>query len=346
MDPLILKEFGPWVAVVGVLLWWIWQDRRRNDERYDEIVRHVRRMETERQKADAEHSSVLVELNHRSINAMRDVTSVLRELLESMGKRPCLHRQSPDDDSVNIPLPSDVKKPKTEPLMKTPPKGIDTVRASTAALLCVLLMSSCDRTSPETLADARAGAIAYQQEGDHGKRDAIGRGMAGHVLAATEGAPLPQPAKTPDEIRADPADYANAGDAVHAKPPVYEPPAPPPKPGPSPADQLRELGRHVLWWGGIAAAVGLALVGVGLAGRFLPLGWVANLVAGPIVAPLARVAASLGSASVVIGAAMSWLAAWLWAVVLAVVLVAAGLAWWHRKDLAAAWRRAATRAHT
>lgn len=150
MDPLILKEFGPWVAVVGVLLWWIWQDRRRNDERYDEIVKHVRKMEDDR-------AGVLIELNHRSINAMRDVTNVLRELLESMGKRPCLHRthktpppgEIPDDDSGNIPLPSCVKKPDTHPLVKTPPRGMDPIRAATAVLILVLFLiafAGCTKT--------------------------------------------------------------------------------------------------------------------------------------------------------------------------------------------------------
>ena len=145
MDPLILKEYGPWVAVVGVLLWWIWQDRKRNDERYDEIVKHVRQIEEDK-------AGVLIELNHRSINAMRDVTTVLRELLESMGKRPCLQRthktpppvESPDDeDSGNIPLPSSVKKPDTAPLVKTPPRGVDPFRVVTALLIIVLFLVSC-----------------------------------------------------------------------------------------------------------------------------------------------------------------------------------------------------------
>jgi hypothetical protein len=168
----------------------------------------------------------------------------------------------------------------------------------------------------------------------------VADGMAAHVLAATDGAPLPPPAMTPAEIKADPAAYAKAGDKIQADPPPYEPPVEP-EPKPDPSAWLRELGGQVLWWGGICAAVGLALVGVGIAGRFLPLGWIAQLVAGPIIAPVARVAASLGSCSIVVGAAMTWLAAWLWAVVLACVLAAAGWAWWHRKDLAAAWRRTA-----
>jgi hypothetical protein len=145
VDPTILKEFGPWVAVVGVLLWWIWQDRRRNDERYDEIVKHVRKMEEDR-------TGILIELNHRSINAMRDVTNVLRELLEGLGKRPCLQRSHktpppgsdpPDDESGNIPLPSVVKKPDTSPLVKTPPRGVDAIRASTAALIVILSLVAC-----------------------------------------------------------------------------------------------------------------------------------------------------------------------------------------------------------
>jgi hypothetical protein len=205
-------------------------------------------------------------------------------------------------------------------------------------LLAVLALASCgDRAWPQRAADLRAAALAAGQAKDATTCDRILRALAADVVALTATMPgLPAPTWTPDEITADPEPYA----ASTADPaPAYQPPAPPKPPGPSPAERLRQLGDRVLVWGGIAAAIGAALLLVGVAGRFLPLGWVGSLVASPVVAPLARLAASLGGASVAIGAAMSWLADWLWLVVLVGVLTGVVVAWFHRRGLAAAWRK-------
>jgi len=204
----------------------------------------------------------------------------------------------------------------------------------------VLLPLGCKgRYWSQRAADIRAAAQAAGQAQDQTTCDRILRALAADVLALTASMPgLPASTWTPAEIAADPEPYASAT----ADPaPAYQPPAPPKPPGPSPAERLRQLGDRILVWGGIAAAVGAALLLVGAAGRFLPLGWVGSLIASPVVSPLARLAASLGGASVAIGAAMSWLADWLWLVVLVCAMASAVVAWVHRRGLISAWRKVA-----
>lgn len=202
----------------------------------------------------------------------------------------------------------------------------------------VLLMLGCgDRAWPQRAADLRAAAQAAGQATDPTTCDRILRALAADVLALTASMPdLPAPTWTPAEIAVDPEPYAAAATEPA---PAYQPPAPPKQPGPTPAERLRQLGDRILVWGGIAAAVGAALLLVCVAGRFLPLGWVGSLLASPVVAPLARAAASLGGASVAIGAAMSWMADWLWLVVLVCFLAAGVVIYVHRRAIAAAWRR-------
>lgn len=95
---------------------------------------------------------------------------------------------------------------------------------------------------------------------------------------------------------------------------------PEPAPEPSVADQLRALGATFLWSGGIALGLGVILrvvAAVAGFGAFLgpagaAIGWIAR-----IGAPFIGLAAVGGALSIGVGAAFTWLADYLWAVVLA-----------------------------
>lgn len=207
----------------------------------------------------------------------------------------------------------------------------------------VLLLASCsDRAWPQRAADLRAAALAAGQAQDQTTCDLILKAMAADILALTATMPdLPASTWTPTEIAADPEHYA---EAAAERAPAYDPPAPPAS---APPDRLRALGDSVLTWGGIVAAVGWALwILAGLASwaPWLRLGWVGALVSSPAISPLVRAAAALGSSSVVVGAALSWLAAWLWLVVLACVVAAGVAAWFYRRAICRAWARVRGRA--
>jgi hypothetical protein len=212
------------------------------------------------------------------------------------------------------------------------------IRALALAMLAALLLTGCgSRAWVQVAADARAISLAMSQTSDAAARAKLAAALGANVLAMTEPiTDLPAPTWTPTELCADPDLPAKATAASLETPPRYEAPPPPP---PSPADRLRKLGDHVLWWGGLAAAIGAALLAVGFLARWVPMGWIGWLLTSPIVSPIARLAASLGSASVVIGAAMSWLADWLWAIVLAGVVGLAIVAIVHRNDIRKAWRK-------
>lgn len=202
-------------------------------------------------------------------------------------------------------------------------------------LLCCMLAGCGARPQRQVIADTRAASRAAASMPDGPARAALYEAIGRSVLALTDNLPgLPSPTWSPAEIAADPEEFIEATAESAAKPPAYEAPpnTGPPRPGPS--DILREIGNTMLrlgaWVGGIGSIV-LLIAALGLGGSLLAL---------PFVLPVVRLAASLGTASVVVGAAMSWLAAYLWAVVLVCVLAAAGVAWFHRKGLIRAWRKA------
>lgn len=96
---------------------------------------------------------------------------------------------------------------------------------------------------------------------------------------------------------------------------------PVPAPEPGVGDQLRELGSLFLFWGGIALGLGIiARIALSVA---VPAALTA-LIPG-IVPGTASLVAQGGAASVACGAAFTWLADYLWLVVLA--CLATGLAW-------------------
>jgi hypothetical protein len=111
----------------------------------------------------------------------------------------------------------------------------------------------------------------------------------------------------------------------------YRCPDPQPQPAPGVCDQLRSLGAGFLLYGGIGFGVGVVLRIVLFVGAFGVLG--------PIVAFLSRfggiiaILASGGAVAVAVGAAFTWLAEYLWAVVLACVLAGLAWAWWHRAGI-------------
>jgi hypothetical protein len=203
-----------------------------------------------------------------------------------------------------------------------------------AALIAATALAGCGRTGLRDLADAREGARAYQLETDPVRRAMIAEGALGYLLAGLNGYPLPAPSRTAALIRAQPAAYAKGGRAAEADPLPY---VAPPAAGAPPAGVLARF----TYWGGFLLDVGLligALGGIILvllkAGRWI--GWIPTLPASlfwrlidALAAPLARLAALWGGASVALGAALTWLAAWWWAVALVALAVGAFLVWDH-----------------
>lgn len=183
----------------------------------------------------------------------------------------------------------------------------------------IVLLSACGRTLPGYISDLHAGAIAYQQEPDPARKAVIADGLAAGIIGVTSNIPaLPYPEMSPDAIRADTSAYRDAMMDVQEDPPPYELPAPPP---PSPVDQLTQIGSTMVKWGGILGAV--ALVFLIVSGT----PWGAVLL--PFVG-IIRIAVSAGTASAIVGAAMVWLAPYLWWVVALCVI---GVAYYHRKGL-------------
>ena len=101
---------------------------------------------------------------------------------------------------------------------------------------------------------------------------------------------------------------------------------PVPAPAPGVGDQLRSLGSVFLWWGGIVLGLGVvARVALWIA---IPAS-ITALLPGCIGGICALVAEG-GAVAVACGAAFTWLADYLWLVVLACLLSAGGWAWLHR----------------
>lgn len=186
-------------------------------------------------------------------------------------------------------------------------------------ILLVLALAGCGRHLPECISDLGAGATAYHQETDPARKATIADGLAAGILGVTSHIPaLPDPEMSPEAIRSDPSSYRDAMMDVQADPPQYELPAPPP---PSPVDQLTQIGSTMVFWGGILGAVALVFLIVSCTP------WGAVLL--PFVG-IIRMAVSAGTASAIVGAAMVWLAPYLWWVVALCVI---GVAYYHRKGL-------------
>lgn len=210
-----------------------------------------------------------------------------------------------------------------------------------AIALLALALAGCARGQLELIADLRAAAQAHQAETDPAKRDTIATGVMAGILAALdkwEG--LPQPARTPAEIRADPAGFADGMLAAQADPPADEPKQGPPAPPPGVLDRLRSAGDWLLTTGLMIAGVGgivwliFAVTGwlkwaptglIGLAWGFLR--WIGL--------PVAQVGAWWGAASAGIGAALVWLADWWWAVAIVAAVCIGGVTWWQWRKVCA-----------
>lgn len=213
----------------------------------------------------------------------------------------------------------------------------------------LIILSSCGgHRQVQHLADAKAGAMAYQQESDPARRAQIADGVIAHLLAGLENYPLlPKPTRTPAEIRADPLAYAQAGAAAQADPPPYEPDdhlQPEVKP-PGVLARLRSVAGTMLDWGMIAAAIGGVVWGAYVVASWLgwsPAGLLWRIISS-VGVPVARIAALWGSGSAILGAAGIWLADWWWVVLLIVIAVVGVVVWVHWCDVTA-WlqrRRAA-----
>lgn len=218
----------------------------------------------------------------------------------------------------------------------------DTRRTWIAAVLVALLailaaasMAGCDsRTYLGAVADLRAGAQAAQQTTDAAARSRLYTAIGRRILALTDSIPdLPKPEQDPAAIVADPDTYCAATPPA----PAYEAPPPPP---PSPWQRFRSLGDSLVFWGGIVCAAGAVLSLVGwVAGRAGWAGLVWSIIGSPITAGVARLGASLGGASALLGAGVVWAVTYWWAIVIAVVLAVAGAGFYHRKDIARLWAR-------
>lgn len=206
--------------------------------------------------------------------------------------------------------------------------------------VAILLLAGCGRSQVDDLANAKAGAVAYLQEHDPVKRALIAQGAMAYLLAGLESYPLlPKPDKTPAEIRADPAAYAAAGEEAQADPQLYVPEhheQPKPKP-PGILDRLRSAAGTLLDTGLMIGAIcAVAAVVFWLADwlKWVPTGWVGFVwrIASSF-APLARIGATWGAASASIGAALTWLADWWWAVALVAVAALGVVAWTHWRQI-------------
>lgn len=198
------------------------------------------------------------------------------------------------------------------------------------ALLAVLLLAGCaSRSYLEAISDARSGVQAAQQTPDAAARERLYDAVGRRILALTDAIPsLPAPLHSPAEIVAAPDAYCEAA----APAPAYQAPPPPP---PSPWERFRHLGDTMIRWGSIlfACAGTLALVGW-IAGRLGWAGIIWSIVGSPVTSGIARLAASLGGGSALLGTGVVWATTYWWAIVLAALLALAWAAITHRKDLA------------
>jgi hypothetical protein len=209
-------------------------------------------------------------------------------------------------------------------------------------LLVAAVMWACGcRSQVDDLAMAKAGAIAYQAEANPAVRATIADGVMGHLLAGLDQYPLlPKPSSTPSEIRADPAAYAAAGEKAQADPQPYAPEhheQPKPKP-PGILDRMRAWAATFLDTGLMIGGVCAILVAVFWMADWLkwaPTGFIgiAWRFASAIFPPLARIGALWGGFSAALGAALTWLADWWWAVLLVAVVCGGLVAWAHWRDI-------------
>lgn len=204
--------------------------------------------------------------------------------------------------------------------------------------LVVLVIAGCGaRTQRQVTADTRSAAQAAASMPDGPARSALYEAIGRSVLAATDNLPgLPSPSWSPAEIAAEPSPFIKATAESVAHPPAYEAPPSTGPPRPGPADILREIGAKALACGAWCALAGI----VALLLRFVPWWGIGAVFSWGPLATLAGLSASLGSFATVAGSAAMWLASYLWVVVLVCVIAAAGVAWFHRKDLARVWRKA------
>lgn len=211
-------------------------------------------------------------------------------------------------------------------------------RALIILAMLVVFAGCAARHQLEEVADAAAGAKAYQAEADPVKRATIAIGLAAHVLAATANVPgLPAPALTSAEIQADPDAYADAGLEAQEDPPPFVA-EDQPAPGPSPSTILREIGATALRWGAWGAIAGI----VALLLRFVPWWGIGAVFSWGPLTTIAGVSASIGSFSTIAGSAAMWMADYLWIVALVTALSAAGVAAFHWPQIRKAWRHVLT----
>lgn len=83
----LLKEFGPWVALVGYLVWQGWQREQRMAKRLDHVEDSIR-----------EHLVRVIEKN----------TGTMNQVLASLRSRPCLQDQAEPMPMDPAPLPPDL----------------------------------------------------------------------------------------------------------------------------------------------------------------------------------------------------------------------------------------------
>lgn len=199
------------------------------------------------------------------------------------------------------------------------------------ALLIALLCYGCteDRKHMQVVADSRAAAelLSGSSVQDPALRDKIVKGLVLNVIAATSNIPdLPPPTAAPMAIAADPDSYLKSAEASAASPPPYVA-EDIPRTGPSAPEIVRNIGRDLLYWSAWVGCIGIVILVVGAFG----MGGAA--LANPVVFTVIKLAASMGSAGMVVGGAMTWLADYFWLVVLACTLSAIGVAIYHRHDI-------------
>ena len=209
----------------------------------------------------------------------------------------------------------------------------------------VLLLGCRDYT--RDAADAHAGALVIRSNAATMTPEqlrAVAVGLANYVLAITSKLTLPPPSMTPDEILADPEDYADAGVEAQAEP---LPPVPLPgskEPEPGLLDRLKDTGFTLFDSGIWIGAIGLAIVAIFAFTswiKWMPVGFLGTAwrILSAILPVPARLAALWGGGSAAVGAAVVWLAAWWWAVVLVVLAVTGVIIWDHWKIITKWWRK-------
>lgn len=213
-----------------------------------------------------------------------------------------------------------------------------------AVILCMLVLAACDRTQVQDLADAKAGAMAYQQESDPAKRALIADGVIARLLAGLEQYPLlPKPSSTPAQIRADPTAYAASGAQAQADPQPYVPEhhkQPEPK-SPGFWERLRKSGAWLMDSGMLIGAVcGVIWLMFAVAGwlKWAPAGMLWR-VASAVFPPIARIGTLWGGASAALGGALTWLADFWWAVALIALATGGVVLWDHWRQVKAWWAK-------